>query len=385
MRPERRTPTFPLGWLGARAYVHHQPVGVVGIIGPWNFPVNLLIAPLAGVLAAGNRAFLKPSEHAPATAAMLAELIGQRFDATEIAVVQGDAQVASAFSRLPFDHLLYTGGGEVARHILHAAAEKLTPVTLELGGKSPVLIGRSARRRLAATRLVGGKLLNAGQVCLAPDYVLVPREEVDDWAQALLDATQQMMPAQDTNPDAGAVINERHALRLSEYLQEVQGRGGRVVSTLESSLPDGNRRMPLTLIVDPPADCRVMHEEIFGPLLVLLPYDGIDDALAIINARPRALAVYYFGEDKREIELLKTQTTSGGLVINDVIMHYTIEDLPFGGTGASGMGAYHGIDGFRTFSVRKAVYKQARLDTGALVRPPYTHFKSKLLGLLIRK
>lgn len=387
MRPEGRSTKFlglPLSLIGARAEVFHQPLGVVGVIGPWNFPVNLLLSPLAGIFAAGNVAFLKPSEHTPATAALLDELIRKQFGGDELAVALGDVSVARAFSALPFDHLIYTGGEGAARHILHACADNLTPVTLELGGKSPVVISRGASIKSAATRIIGGKLLNNGQVCLSPDYLLIPREKLQDMAKALTDAASEMVPAASQNPDVAAVVNPSHFARIRDVLGDAAGRAVPVLAGADAAAPDGERRMPLTVVVDPPRDSRIMREEIFGPLMALKPYDSFSEATNFINAMPRPLALYYFGSNEDEIKELKTQTVSGSLVVNDVIMQYTIEDLPFGGVGPSGMGRYHGYDGFKTFSNARAVYRQAWPDTSAMVRPPFVPWKARLFDFLTR-
>ncbi len=380
MRPERRSLRFPLGLLGARAEVFHQPAGVVGVIGPWNFPLNLLLGPLAGILAAGNRAFLKPSEHTPRTASLLAELLPAFFADDEVAIATGGQEVGAAFSHLPFDHLIYTGGASVAKAIMRAAADNLVPVTLELGGKSPVLVGRSADLATAALRIIGGKMLNMGQVCLAPDYVLVPEAGKQTFIDAALAAARRLSPGTDRNPDVAAVINQAHFDRLTRYLDDARQRGARVMAANAGDA--GTRLMPITLVIDPPDDSLIMREEIFGPLLVVRTYQRFDDAIARIRAGDRPLALYYFGHDRGEVERLRRETHSGALALNDVIMQYTVENLPFGGTGASGMGAYHGHDGFKTFSVRRAIYRQTWIDSSAIVRPPFTRLKTRLFDFL---
>ncbi|MCF4167298.1 coniferyl aldehyde dehydrogenase [Zavarzinia compransoris] len=385
MRPERRPLPLHLSLLGASARVLHQPVGVVGVMGPWNFPVNLLVAPLAGILAAGNRAMLKPSEHTPHTASLLSDLFAERFDADEIGVATGGRAVSEAFSKLPFDHLIYTGGGEVAKLIMRAAADNLVPVTLELGGKSPVVIGRGADLAMAARRIIGGKMLNMGQVCLAPDYILVPAAARQGLADALVAEIGRMAPGGTDSPDVSAVINTAHYTRLAGQLSDAEERGAAILRAPGHRPQPAGRRMPITVVVDPPDDARIMQEEIFGPLIVLKSCTDFDAAVAAVNARPRPLALYYFGTDRAETRRLSRETTSGGVVINDVIMHYTIESLPFGGTGPSGMGAYHGADGFRRFSTPRAIYRQTFIDSSALVRPPFGPGRQRLLDLLIRK
>ena len=387
MRPERRSTRFlglPLSLLGAKAEVQHQPLGVVGVIGPWNFPVNLLLAPIGGIFAAGNVAMLKPSEHTPETASLLAQLVRERFDPGELTVVTGGLEVAQAFSKLPFDHLIYTGGGNAARHILRAAAENLTPVTLELGGKSPVIVSGSARVESAARRIIGGKLLNNGQVCLAPDIVMVPRNKLEALAAAMVREATAMVPDAGTNPDVAAVVNSAHFDRISALLADAQTGGASIMAPETALGAKTGRRMPITLVLDPADDSRIMQEEIFGPLIILKPYDEFEEAITWINARPRPLALYYFGRDQNEIGRLGRETVSGSLVLNDVIMQYTADDLPFGGVGGSGMGRYHGIDGFRTFSNARAVYRQAKPDLAALVRPPFTPAKARLFDFLTK-
>ncbi len=367
MRPQRRKADFPFGLLGGRARVHFQPLGVVGILSPWNVPVNLTLTPLAGVLAAGNRALIKPSEHTPQTSAVMTELLAAAFSEDEVACVSGNAEIGQQFSRLELDHLVFTGGTEIARHIMRAAADNLTPLTLELGGKSPVLIGPDAVLPLSAQRIVFGKIFNAGQVCLAPDYVLVPEERREELLAALQAEIERALPEGAASDDYVSIINERQHSRIQAYLDEAAEAG---VTHWAQGASQG-RRVPITLLVDPPDHLRVAREEIFGPLLVIKTYRTFDEALDYINARPRPLALYYFGQDPSLQQRVLRETVSGGVTINDVVMHYTFDDLPFGGVGPSGMGAYHGFDGFRQFSHARAVYSQTRFDLGRVIRPPY--------------
>ncbi|MDX1383191.1 MAG: aldehyde dehydrogenase family protein, partial [Thermoanaerobaculia bacterium] len=296
MRPERRRPQFPLGLLGARAEVRYQPLGVVGIISPWNFPVNLTFAPLAGVLAAGNRAMIKPSEHTPATSALIARMVETVFDETEVAVVTGGPEVGAAFSELPFDHLVFTGATAVARHVMRAASQNLVPVTLELGGKSPVIIGASADLEAAALRVMAGKMMNAGQICLAPDYVLLPAGKERDFVAAATAAVAEMFDGLRDNPDYTAVVNDRHAERLASWLEDARAAGAETVeiNPRGESFDDPEvRKVPPTLVLDAPDDCRVMTEEIFGPILPIRSYASIDEAIGYVNERPRPLGLYY--------------------------------------------------------------------------------------------
>lgn len=375
-RTERRPSLFPLGLIGARSSVEYQPKGVVGVIAPWNFPVNLVMSPLAGIFAAGNRAIVKTSEFTPHTADLLARIVRAAFDPDELAIVTGGPEVGKAFAALPFDHLIFTGATGIGRHILHAAADNLVPVTLELGGKSPVVVGRSANVARAAERVVLGKMLNAGQICLAPDYLLVPQEREGEVLTAIKDAATAMYPTLLANPDYTAIINDRHHRRLSEWIDDARAKGGEVVTinpANEDFAAANSRKLPLTLIRGATDDMLVMQEEIFGPVLPIRSYAGIDAAIDEINRRERPLALYYFGEDGREARHVMDRTISGGVTINDVIFHYSMEELPFGGIGASGMGAYHGRDGFRTFSHARAVFRQSRLDVAKLggLKPPY--------------
>jgi coniferyl-aldehyde dehydrogenase len=393
MRPERRWPTPAiLGWLGGRARVVCQPLGVVGVIAPWNFPVNLTFAPLAGILAAGNRCMIKPSECTPATSQLMARLFAEAFAETEIAICLGGREAGEAFSRLPFDHLLFTGSKSVAHAVMRAAAENLVPITLELGGKSPVIIGRSANLEQTAARVMGGKTMNAGQVCLAPDYVLVPAELRDAFVARAADAVHRMFPTLLGNPDYTSIIDDRHYDRLRAAVEDARSQGARVIEVHPANEQGGSksgRRIPPTLILDPTEGMTVMQEEIFGPLLPVKTYTDIDEAIRYVNARPRPLALYYFGADRAEERRVLERTTSGGVTVNDVVMHVAMEDLPFGGVGPSGMGTYHGIDGFYRFSHRKGVFSQ---PTSGIVekvlvgmRPPYGTVIRKMLAGQIRR
>jgi coniferyl-aldehyde dehydrogenase len=377
MRPEKRktTPAL-LGLFGAKAEVRFQPKGVVGIISPWNFPVNLTFAPLAGVLAAGNRAMIKPSEFTPATSALMATIFGGAFSDEEIWVATGGADVGQAFAGLAFDHLVFTGATAIARHVMKAAAENLVPLTLELGGKSPVILGRSADYATAAARIMNGKTLNAGQICLAPDYVLTPEDKLETFVGEAGAVVGRMFPTMKDNPDYTAIISQRHFDRIKAHVEDARAKGARVVELK----PDGedfsqqeHRRIPPTLIIDPTDDMTVMQEEIFGPVLPVKTYREVDEAVAYVNAHDRPLGLYYFGADEAERERVLASTTAGGVTVNDVVFHVAQEDLPFGGVGPSGMGSYHGVDGFREFSHKKAIYTQVRKDLGPMLqmRPPF--------------
>jgi coniferyl-aldehyde dehydrogenase len=389
MRPRRCHPELPFRLAGVRTELLLQPLGVVGLISPWNFPVNLSFCPLAGVLAAGNRCMMKPSELTPQTSALLQQLVAQAFDTGEVSVITGDAQVAERFSRLPFDHLLFTGSTAVGRRVMAAAAEHLVPVTLELGGKCPTVIGRSAAIDRAVDRILLGKLANAGQMCLAPDYAYIARESLQPFVEQARRWVEHTYPDLASNRDHTSLINDRHASRVEALLADARAKGAELVElgAASQARPSSRRLLPLTLILRVNDDMRVMQEELFAPLLPLKPYDAIDEVIDDINRRPRPLALYYFGEDRDEEHSLLARTASGGVTINDVAMHVLVEDLPFGGIGASGMGAYHGEHGFRRFSHARAVYRQSRLDVAGLMglRPPYGQRIDRLLQLLIRR
>jgi coniferyl-aldehyde dehydrogenase len=390
MRPERRRLGFPNNLPGARGEIMYQPLGVVGVISPWNFPISLAFGPLAGILAAGNRCMIKPSELTPATGALLADLIARAFAPEEVVVVNGEADVGIAFSRLPFDHLLFTGSTRVGRQVLAAAAEHLVPVTLELGGKCPAVIGRSAELARAVDRILLGKLANAGQVCLAPDHVYVPRERVDAFVGEAQSWTRRVYPGLPDNPDYTAIVSTRHRQRVEELIADARAQGAQVISlggeggTVQLARP--NVLAP-TLILGASSAMQVMREEIFAPVLPVLTYERIDTVIADIQQRDRPLALYYFGTEKAEEGEVLTRTVSGGATVNDIAMHFTAEELPFGGIGPSGMGAYHGEHGFRRFSHARAIFRQSRLDLAGLIglRPPYGARLRRSLSWLIRR
>ncbi|MEM9495103.1 MAG: coniferyl aldehyde dehydrogenase [Pseudomonadota bacterium] len=385
MRAERRATEFPLGLLGGSSRVEFQPKGVVGVISPWNFPVNLTFAPLAGIFAAGNRAMIKPSEFTEATSDLLKSSLEAAFDEDEVAVFTGGPELGAAFTQLPFDHLVFTGATSIARHVMRAAAENLVPLTLELGGKSPAILGRSADMEKAASRLMAGKTLNAGQICLAPDYVLAPEDKVDAFVSAAKDAVGAMYPSGlKENGDYTSVVNARHYERLQGYLEDARAKGADILEinpTNESFDQQPHHKIPPTLVLNPTDDMTVMQDEIFGPILPVKSYQQADDAIDYINARARPLGLYYFGSDKAEEERVLNRTTSGGVTVNDVMFHSGQEDLPFGGVGPSGMGAYHGRDGFMEFSHKKAVYRQTGSEILKMLRPPYTDaFRKQING-----
>ncbi|MCL6282468.1 coniferyl aldehyde dehydrogenase [Ruegeria sp. 2012CJ41-6] len=374
-RPSRRSLEFPLGLIGASGKVQFQPKGVVGIMSPWNFPINLTFAPLAGVLAAGNRAMIKPSEFTPATSELMAKTIAEQFDEDEIYVITGEADVAAAFSSLPFDHLVFTGSTAVGRHVMRAAAANLVPLTLELGGKSPVIVGDSADITKAATGIMHGKTFNAGQVCISPDYVLLKEEQKGSFVEAAQAAVTKMFPeGLKDNDDYTSVLGQRHFDRMRNHVEDARTKGAEIIELNpknEDFSQQQHHKLPPTLVMGVNDDMTIMQEEIFGPLLPVRYTSGTEDAVGYVNANPRPLALYFFGSSSQEESYVMDNTISGGVTLGDTIMHIAQENLPFGGVGPSGMGHYHGKDGFLEFSHHKAIYKQTSFDMLKFLRPPY--------------
>lgn len=381
MRPRR----VGVGWrfLPARAEIRPEPLGVVGVIAPWNYPVNLALIPLATAIAAGNHAYLKPSEHTPRSSAFLRSLLAEVFPADRVAVATGGAEVGAAFAALPFDHLVFTGSTAVGRKVMAAAAPNLTPLTLELGGKSPAIIGDDYPIEKAAARLATGKWFNGGQTCIAPDYVLVPKGKRDALVKALRAEVWARYGDEFTNlGDYTRIINDAQYARLKGYLDDAKQRGIEKV-TLAGHADAAQRLIPPTLLLDPGDDALVMQEEMFGPLLPIKGYRTLDEAIAYVNARDRPLALYPFSHDDATVEKILRNTLAGGVSVNDTLFHFAIGDLPFGGVGPSGMGAYHARAGFDAMTKQLPVFRQARLTGGDLLKPPYSKAKW-LLDLIIR-
>jgi coniferyl-aldehyde dehydrogenase len=375
MKPQQRHAHLPPGAQGD-AWIEYQPLGVVGIMAPWNTPVNLTLSPLFGVLAAGNRAILKPSELTPRCSDVLANIFADLFDESEITVVNGDASVGATFARMPFDHLLFTGGTEVGKHIMRAAAENLVPVTLELGGKSPVVVSDQADLSIAADKILTGKMMNAGQICLSPDYAMVPEAKLNEFIDLAQATIQRQYPTLIDNPDYTSVINDRHYERLQGYLTDAIAKGAKViqVNPANEDFDTANtRKIPPTLVTNLNEDMVIMQEEIFGPILLVHPYKTLIDAVTYINSKPRPLALYYFGDDEAGQTTVLENTMSGGVTINDVIRHAHQHDLPFGGVGPSGMGCYHGFAGFRQFSNERGIFRmpQSPLPPSGM-QPPFS-------------
>ncbi|MES2510273.1 MAG: coniferyl aldehyde dehydrogenase [Pseudomonadota bacterium] len=368
----------------SRAYVQRQPLGVVGVVSPWNYPVQLSLGPAITALAAGNRVMLKPSELTPRTSELTAELVAKAFAADEFCVVQGDGELAAAFSGLPFDHLFFTGSTAVGRIVAKAAAANLTPTTLELGGKSPCIIDASCDIDKAAIKIAHGKLLNAGQTCIAPDYVLLPKGQEGAFGEAFAKATARLFPTIEGNPDYAAIISPRHQERLQALLAQAEGEGARLQRVGADAAPGAARQMAPVLVFGAKADSKLLTEEIFGPILPVLPYDSLDQAISYINARPRPLALYWFGEDTAARDTVLAQTVSGGVTVNETLMHIAHENLPFGGVGESGWGSYHGEAGFLRLSQQKPVMVTSKWGRGDLFYPPYGQRFDKVMGLLKR-
>ncbi len=390
MKSEPRRPNFPLGLLGARAYIQYQPKGIIGVMAPWNVPISMVFNPLAGALGAGNRCMIKTSEFTPASSKLMAELVKHYFDETELAVTTGGPEVGAAFSALAFDHLFFTGATGIGRQVMRAAAQNLTPITLELGGKSPVVIGQDVDMRDCVDKLIAGKCMNAGQLCVSPDYCFVHEKHLETLLARAGKVFARLYPSVIDNPDYVSMISARHHQRVMSYIDEAAQRGVTVINLdgAEESFRDHpSRKIPLHLIVNPGDDMLTMQHEIFGPILNIKSYRDLNDAIAFINQQPRALALYYFGSDSAEMDKVLELTISGGVTVNDIAMHVGCEDLPFGGVGQSGMGSYHGIDGFRTFSHAKPVFKQGRVNLAKLAGtlPPFGKVVDKLMNLQIKK
>ena len=377
-------------YLPGRARIIYQPLGVTGVIGAWNYPVLLTLSPLVNALAAGNHVMIKPSELAPATAVAITQMIAEAFPEEYVAVITGGKEVAAAFAALPFDHLLYTGSDRVGRLVMKAAAENLTPVTLELGGKSPALVHESYPMDTAAERICSAKFWNAGQTCVAPDYALVPSQKAEEFLRCAEAIVSRRYPHPQSNPDYTHMISEDACRRMQQLLDDAMSKGARVIQPGSSQLAftAESRIFPPTLVLNSDDSMRLLQEEIFGPILPVISYSSFDDALAFIHARPRPLALYYFDRDSSRIEAVLNKTVSGGVTVNDCIFHFPQHALPFGGVGPSGMGAYHGFDGFAAFSKKKGVLLQSGLVASLLARamkPPYTPRSNRILDLLLRR
>jgi coniferyl-aldehyde dehydrogenase len=378
-----------VGWMfmPGRAEVIMQPLGVIGIISPWNYPVQLALVPLVGALAAGNRAILKPSELVPETSRLLARIIEATFSEDHVAVVTGGVEVSAALAALPLEHLVFTGSTRVGKVIMRAAAENLTPLTLELGGKSPAIVGESFSIVQAAQKIMLGKCFNAGQTCIAPDYVMVPKAQVDAFVEACKTAVAELYPRIQSNPDYTAIVNEGHYARLNGYLKDARERGAKVIelNPAGEDLDASAHKLAPHLVLSATDECAVLQEEIFGPILPVLPYETLDEAIAYVNDHPRPLALYFFEHDQEPIDKVLRETVSGGVCINDTMLHVAQDDLPFGGVGPSGMGHYHAREGFETFTKKKPVFYQSRVSSTTLMKAPYGQTIDFILRALLGK
>lgn len=387
MQDCKRQSLQPFKFLGARTYVKYQPLGSVGVIVPWNFPINLCFGPLGSIFAAGNRVVIKPSEIAPHTANLIQELIGVFYDETEATVFTGDSSVAEILSRQPFDHLLFTGSTKNAIKVMKSASENLVPLTLELGGKSPVIVSDSANLRKAARRILAGKIFNGGQVCLSPDYILIKKNLEQKFICELIEAASILLHQNNNILNITSVINDGHVRRIKLILEDAKQKGGEVIELLKPNQFEKleTKQMIPSVILNSNQDMMALNEEIFGPILPLVYYDNLSDAINFINDRPSPLGIYWFGSNKNEADQIINRTSSGGITINDVIAHVAQDDAPFGGIGQSGMGAYHGKEGFVNFSHAKTVYKQIHFDLPLkLIQPPYAKSFLALINFLTK-
>ena len=389
-KPEKKSSNFPFGLIGAKSYIKYEPLGTVGMISPWNFPVNLTFVPLVSIFAAGNQVMHKPSEHTPTTSLLLKELCDKSFDQNEFATFLGGPEVGESFTNLSFDHLLYTGGGAVAKHVMASASKNLVPCTLELGGKSPVVIGKSADLKTSAKRIMFGKTMNAGQICLAPDYVVVHKDQKDDFIKETKDAVSEYFPDIKDNDDYTSIINEKHYDRLKALLDDAVEKGANI-DEINPSNEDFSQqeffKIPPTIVTNTTDDMKIMQEEIFGPLLPIIEYNQIEDATKLINSKDRPLGLYYFGKDKDEENEILNKTSSGGVTVNNVISHLQQNNLSFGGVGPSGMGRYKSFEGFKNFSNPRAYYKDISFKLDKFfdaVRPPYKDNIEKVLKQLMK-
>lgn len=384
MKPKRRS----IHWMyfPGRGEVIYQPRGVAGIIAPWNYPFYLVAVPLTSALAAGNRVMIKPSEVTPRTSELIKDLLGKIFPEEKVAVVLGDVEVGQAFSHLPFDVILFTGSTPVGKMIMRAASDHLTPVILELGGKSPTIVHPDYPMEHAVSRIVMGKFLNAGQTCVAPDYLFVHESKLEPFVERMVRTIEKAYPTLRNNSDYTAIVNDRHYRRLLGYLEDAREKGARIieVNPAREELPPETRKIAPTLILNVREDMRVMQEEIFGPLLPILTYKDLEKVVEFIARRPHPLALYYFDDNKQRARWLLERTLSGGACVNETVLHVAQDDLPFGGVGDSGMGAYHGFEGFEAFSHKKAVFYQSRLSGAKYMHPPYNETMKKILRSVLR-
>lgn len=384
MRPRRRH--VALHFRPGSARVLYQPLGVVGILSPWNYPISLALMPLATAIAAGNRVMLKPSEFTPATNDVLIAMLHEIFPEEQVAVVSGGAEIGAAFASLPFDHLVFTGSTKIGRSVMRAAADNLVPVTLELGGKSPAIIEPGFPPAQAVGSIAFGKLANAGQTCIAPDYALVHDADVGAFVTAYTDAVRKLYPDGAADKAYTSIINAQHYARLLRLIDDARSKGARIVEigAAVAANAERERKITPTLVLNATSEMAIMQDEIFGPVLPVIDYRDIDEAIAFVNAHPRPLALYFFGRDQNVRDRVLARTTSGNVTINDTLLHYAVDDLPFGGVGQSGIGAYHGEEGFKALSHAKGVFVQSRWNSTALLHAPFGWVTDVILAYLLR-
>ena len=384
MKPEKRP--LPLQFKTGKAFIHYQPLGVIGIMAPWNYAYQLSLIPVCQALSAGNRVMLKTSEFTPGASALMKEMLGEAYGEDRVAVITGGPEVAAEFSRQKYDHLMFTGSTPTGRKVMMAAAENMVPVTLELGGKSPTIIGDDYDLTKAAGSIAMGKLMNAGQTCIAPDYSFVPEGKVDAFAEALSGQVQEMYPTLSANPDYTSIVADRHYERINNLLEDAKAKGARVQEINPAGEELGNqRKIAPTLVFDVNDDMAIMQEEIFGPVLPIMPYNSLDDVIDYVNDHDRPLALYHFTDDGANRDQVMHNTTAGGMTQNDTIMHVAIEELPFGGVGPSGLGAYHGHAGFKTFSHAKSIFRAGAFGGTSMLRPPYGPRLEKMINMMVGK
>jgi coniferyl-aldehyde dehydrogenase len=386
MKPQSRSIDRMAYGLG-RCYVTYQPLGVVGIMGPWNVPILATLAPLVDVLASGNRAIIKPSELAPACAALLKEMVSRSFEPDHVAVVTGEVDLAQEFARMPWDHLLYTGGAAVGKLVMKAASENLTPVTLELGGKCPVIIIEDRVDKGTVSDILACKIVKNGQACISPDYVFVPESQRDRFVSLCRKIMPSMLPSYSDSSHCTGIINEQHLDRLISYLEDAEQKGARLVQLYSSDEPVNRkeRKMPFTLVLDPGDEMEVMKNEIFGPIIPVMTYRNLDEAISYVNNHERPLALYCYTKDMDIAGRVLRETISGGACINSVAAHVLHPSLPFGGVGNSGMGEYGGFEGFKTFSNQRSIYKRGWSLIGAeAFYPPYGKKMERLIKIAFK-
>ena len=388
MSPEKRSPNFPLNLLGAKAKVHYQPYGVVGIISPWNFPVNLSIGPLVDAFSAGNAGMIKLSEFVPSTSRLLEQLICEKFDETEVAVINGGMQTSIDFTRLPFDHLIYTGSTDIARKVSSEAAKNLVPLTLELGGKSPTILSDGASIEKSVNKILFGKLLNGGQICVSPDYSFIPEQKVEKFIETSKNFISEKFPTIKNNPDYTSLVHQSHYERVKSYIEDARSKGAEIIEinpANEDFSQQEYHKIPPTFVLNVNDDMEIMKNEIFGPVMPIKPYKDLNEIIEYINKKQKPLAMYYFGSDEIEINTLLEKTSSGSFVVNDTIFQTAQYNLPFGGVGSSGSGSYRGKDGFKNFSHKRSFFKGSNLlDATKLIFPPYDEKTEKNITRMIR-